>query len=157
MKRSAIQRKSPLRAKSRLRVAGHSEVAETKRNIQALLRAGVIARDKGCVLRNVRLCGGEVGYAVLQADHLISRANSATYADMRLVVCVCVSCHAWKSLGGNHRKAQYDALVKTLISPERVALWEACELDSWRPTRTGAYDWKLAEVALQRELKHCFA
>jgi hypothetical protein len=49
-----------------------------------------------CILRNIRHCGGEPGFTfledgvigkvVLQADHLITRANSATYADSRLVV-----------------------------------------------------------------------
>jgi len=46
------------------------------------------------------------------------------------------------------RKAQYDTLVRALLSPERVRLWDACERDSWRPSRTGIYDWKLAE-------RHC--
>jgi hypothetical protein len=136
----------------RLRVEGHSEVSETKRNIQALLREIVIARDKGCILRNVRHCGGDVGFAGIQADHLISRANSATYADPHLVVCVCRPCHAWKSLGGNLRKAQYDALVRTLLLADRVSLWDRRETDSWRPARTGAYDWKLAEIALKQQL-----
>ena len=62
---------------------------------------------------------------MLQADHLITRGNNATYAALRLVVCLCMSCHGWKSLGSNRRKAQYDEWLKALISPERVALWEA--------------------------------
>ena len=72
---------------------------------------------------------------MLQADHLITRANPVIYADMRRVVCVCRDCHAWKSLGSNRNKAQYGALVKTLMSPERIALWEAGGRDGWRPTR----------------------
>src|SRR5829696_4299006 len=96
----------------RLRLQSHSETAEIKREIQAVARDIVIARDGGCVLRNVRRCGGEPGFAVLQADHLITRSNSGTYADTRLIVCLCKSCHAWKSLGGNAGKTQYDALVK---------------------------------------------
>jgi hypothetical protein len=152
MKRTALRRKTGLKRGSKLRVAGKSEVSETKRNIQALLRDIVIERDGGCILRGVRLCGGDKGYAVLQADHLISRANSATYADPRLVVCVCRPCHAWKSLGGNLRKAQYDALVRALLPADRVALWDRCEADSWRPQRTRAYDWKLAEIALKAQL-----
>jgi hypothetical protein len=155
MKRGGfLQRKTPLRSHAKLRVAGHSGTADIKRSIQALLRAGVMARDKGCILRNVRHCNGLPGIpgVVLQADHLITRANSATFADLRLVVCVCRSCHAWKSLGGNMRKAQYDALVRELLPRERVILWDRCERDSWRPVRTSAYDWKLAEVALRTEL-----
>jgi hypothetical protein len=38
--------------------------------------------------------------------------------------------HGWKSLGSNRNNAQYDALVKTIIEPERFMLWEACEQDS---------------------------
>jgi len=155
MKRGGfLPRRTPLRSHTKLRVVGHSEVSEIKQRIQDLLRAIVIIRDGGCFLRELRHCNGLPGIpgVVLQADHLITRANSATFADLRLVVCVCRSCHAWKSLGGNLRKAQYDARIKTLLSPERVALWEACEADSWRPTRKYGTDWRLAELALQSEL-----
>jgi hypothetical protein len=55
------------------------------------------------------------------------------------------------------RKAQYDKLVRALLSPERVRLWDACERDSWRPSRTGIYDWKLAEAALRAELANLLA
>jgi len=109
----------------------------------------VIARDKGCILAKYRHCADPV----LQADHLITRANSATYADSRLVVCVCRSCHAWKSLGSNRNKAQYDELIKTILPPDRVGLWERCERDSWRPHRQYTYDWKLALAALKQELR----
>jgi hypothetical protein len=159
MKRSAsLQRKTPLKGGgflkrgTRLAVKGSSDAATIKDSIQSLLRDIVIIRDGGCILRNVRHCNGIEGQAVLQADHLITRANSATFADHRLVVCVCRSCHGWKSLGSNQRKAQYDELVKTLIEPERVALWETCERDSWRPHRTSTNDWKLQEVYLKAKL-----
>lgn len=141
-----------MKARAALKAMSDSPSAVSKRNIQALLREYVILRDGGCILRNVRRCGGDIGYAVLQADHLITRSNSATYADSRLVVCVCKPCHAWKSLGNNRRKAEYDTLVKTLLPSERVALWEACERDDWRPNRAGAYDWQVAEAALRHEL-----
>src|SRR6185437_11487175 len=143
---------TPLKVKTSLSTYGKSETATLKQEIQRLLREIVIKRDGGCILRNVRHCGGTVGSAVLQADHLITRSNSATYADSRLVTCVCRSCHYWKSVGSNRRKAEYDALVKTILPKERVALWERCEMDSWRPTRKGAYDWQLAIVALKQEL-----
>jgi hypothetical protein len=71
------------------------------------------------------------GELVLQADHLITRASNATYADTRLIVCVCKGHHGWKKW---HEK-EYEALVRTLISPERVALWKRCEEDSWRTCR----------------------
>lgn len=169
MKRTAPKRKTGLkRGTKRLRVAGVSDTAETKRNIQALLREIVIRRDGGCIFRlpkyientsyaqtGVPPCNGyrNDGQLVLQADHLISRSNSATYADSRLVVCVCKGHHGWKSLGSNLRKKQYDAIVRQLLSPERVALWDKCEADSWRAVRTSACDWKLAEVALEAQLE----
>jgi hypothetical protein len=43
-------------------------------------------------------------------------------------------------LRNNLRKAQYDAIVKTIIQLGHVALWEALERDSWRPQRTTLYD-----------------
>ncbi len=135
-----------------MRVTGSSDTAKTKEHIQALLRAIVILRDGGCILRNVRHCNGVEGQAVLQADHLITRSNSATFADHRLVVCVCKSCHFWKSVGSNKNKAQYDDLVKSIIEPERVALWETCEKDSWRPHRTSSMDWKLQAAYLKTKL-----
>lgn len=146
-----------------LRIAGKSEVSEIKRHIQALLRAIVIVRDGGCILRaRFRLiaqnvippCNGydKSGNLVLQADHLISRSNAATYADSRLVVCVCKGHHAWKSLGGNARKKQYDEIVRSLLPADRVALWDAAERDSWRPSRHFKSDWLVAKVVLEREL-----
>jgi hypothetical protein len=68
------------------------------------------------------------------------------------VVCVCKAHHAWKSLGSNLRKKQYDELVRQVLPPERVKLWDTCERDSWRPHRAYAADWKLAEAALKSEL-----
>lgn len=134
--------------RSRLRLAGKSTVSEMKRTIQFLAREIVIKRDGGCILRKYRHCNDHV----LQADHLITRSNSATYADTRLIVCVCRSCHAWKSLGGNLRKGQYDALVKTILPKERVELWERAEQDSWRPTPMRSNDWLLSIVALNKEI-----
>jgi hypothetical protein len=62
------------------------------------------------------------GELILQADRLITRTNAETYADARLIVCICRDHHAWKSLGGNARKSEYDQLVRTLIA---AALAEA--------------------------------
>jgi hypothetical protein len=149
MKRSGyIPRRTPLRAK------GTSDTAVLKKRIQALLREIVMLRDGGCVLRNIR-CGHVLGTPgiVFQAEHLIERSNSATYADSRLVVCICKNCHGWKHFKKSNHD-QYDALVKTVISPERVALWDRCEKDSWRPHRTSAMDWKLVEAALEQELRN---
>lgn len=159
MKRTQLERRTPITRKTRLRVKGHSETADLKEEIQNLVRAIVILRDGGCILRDVHLpfvpeCNGykETGELILQADHLISRANSATYADTRLIVCVCKGHHGWKSVGSNKNKEHYDLLVRGLLSDDRVALWDRCESDSWRPHRAYAADWKLSITALRQEL-----
>src|SRR5665647_1298403 len=141
-----MQRGGFLKRKTGLRVKGHSEVTETKDRIQDLVREIVIKRDGGCILRDVQGVSQCNGYRkdsqlVLQADHLITRANSATYADTRLIVCVCKGHHGWKKW----HEREYNALVRTLLSPERVKLWDDCERDSWKPHRTTAYDWNMVE------------
>src|SRR5258708_34851868 len=81
---------------------GQSEVALCKDRIQDLLRAIVIKRDGTCFLVNYPQAGGcggvtKMGVLILQADHLITRAHSATYGDSRNVVCVCKNHHFfWK-------------------------------------------------------------
>lgn len=144
-----MKRGGYLKRNTKLRIAGTSDTAEDKRRIQFLLREIVIERDKVC-----QRCGIEYGTprVVFQCDHLISRSNSATYADSRLCVLLCQPCHAWKSLGSNLRKAQYDHEMKAKLPKERVALWEAAEQDSWRPTRKYASDWKIHILALEQEL-----
>jgi hypothetical protein len=148
--------------RTKLRVKGISDVSQIKSDIQDVVRDIVIARDRVCILSDygrfygsgIPNCNGYAkdGHLILQADHLIERSNSATYADTRLIVCVCIGHHGWKHFKkSNHDR--YDQLIKQLISPERVALWEACEKDSWRPVRTSKYDWGLALVALHHELK----
>lgn len=145
---------SPRRKK--LRLVGHSTVADQKKEIQRLVREIVIIRDGGCIFRDKvwHNCTGwaKDGHLILQADHLISRSNSATFADTRLIVCVCKGIHGWKSVGANLRKAQYDEMVREILPTDRLKLWERCEKDSWRPTRTGASDWKLAIISLNQEL-----
>ena len=153
-RRTGLQRYTPLTSKSRLNAEGKSDSAKVKRDIQAELRRIVIARDGGCILRgsyDAPACGGfdKDDNLILQADHLITRANSATFADPRLVVCVCKAHHGWKSIGGNARKAEYDKLVRTLLPPDRVELWNKCERDSWKPVRTSSTDWRI-ELAYLR-------
>lgn len=154
MKRSSFKVKSPKPLKrGRLRVKGHSEVNDLKDEIQRLVREIVMIRDGGCILRNYRRCGGELGQAVMQADHLITRSNSATYADTRLIVCLCQPCHGgWKKW----HKEDYDRLVKSILSKDRVALWEACEADN-TPHHKTSYDWKLYIIQLKNELKDLLA
>jgi hypothetical protein len=131
--------------RTKLRIAGHSTVSEQKREIQSIVRSIVILRDGGCILRKIRYCEDPV----LQADHLITRSNSATYADTRLIVCLCRSCHGWK----HWNEKQYDELVKRILPKDRVDLWDRCLKDSWRPMRTSSQDWKMAILYLKNELK----
>ena len=102
-----------------------SETSGTKKRTQALLRQGRISRDGGCILRGKRYCNGlpgVPGVVVLQADHLITRQNNAIFADIQVVVCLCKHYHSWNLPAVHIRKARYDQLVKTLLSPDRVVL-----------------------------------
>ena len=133
-----------------LRFSSLAPIAVLKRQIQALLREIVIKRDGGCFVRSLRLCGANsASGAILQADHLITRASSATFADSRLVVCVCKLCHFWKKW----HKEEYDRIVRSLLPADRVELWERADLTRYHPTRKDRYDWKLAIVALKQELR----
>ena len=151
MKRVGFKNKprKPLK-RTRLRVVGVSDTAELKKEIQSLVREIVMLRDKGCVLRFKRHCGGNLDTegVVIQADHLITRANSATFADTRLIVCICKSCHGWKRWNAN----MYDVLIREVISKARVKLWDKCEAGRYTYKREGAYDWRLEIVNLEREL-----
>lgn len=139
--------------RTKLNIAGHSTTAQLKNEIQYLLREIVIKRDKKCILFGTR-CRHEVGMegVVWQAEHLIERSNSATYADTRLVVLVCKNCHGWKHFKKSNHD-QYNEWVKGRLSKERVELWERCEKDSWRPVPTRSSDWQLAIVDLKNQLK----
>ena len=76
-------------------------VTKAKKRIQALLRQLAIARDGGCVLRNVCTeagqCGGRRGDGelILQAEHLVSRTRSVSFGDMRNIVCLCLVHHGY--------------------------------------------------------------
>ena len=135
--------RKPLRKKSK------NPASQAKERIQALLREIVIARDKGCILRFIRKCGGEVGEAVLQADHLVTRANSATFSDSRLVVCICRNCHGWKRWW----KEEYDELVKTILPKERVTLWERAEKERKTHKPHQGINWNTEEAYLKQELR----
>ena len=149
-----LARTTGLSAKTK-KLLDYNSTPAVKDRIQDLLRQIVIIRDGGCILRNVlgHNCNGfaKDGHLILQADHLLTRANSQTYADSRLVVCVCKGAHGWKSVGSNRNKDQYDALVRTVLPPDGVALWDACEQDSWRPNGNYRSDWLLAEAVLISE------
>jgi len=136
-----------LKRKTPQHVKGHSDTATIKAEIQNLVRDIVIKRDGGCIFRNsydVSSCNGFTkSYPprlILQADRLITRANTATYADTRLIVCVCKGHHGWKKW----HEREYNTLVKEMIGSEHAKLWERCEQDSWRPKRTSAMDWQFS-------------
>ncbi len=153
MRRTGFKKKQtkPMK-RGKLRVVGHSTTAEQKQEIQYLVREIVMKRDGGCILRNLpsHRCSGfskKDGHLILQADHLISRANSATYADTRLIVCICNGLHGWKKW----HEAEYNEMVRKVISKERVALWDRCEADR-RSHKTRKMDWKVEILALKQEL-----
>lgn len=130
-----------------------SETNLVKDEIQAFLREIVMRRDGGCILRTIRGCGAVLGDSgvVFQADHLIERSNSATYADSRLVVCVCKGCHGWKHFKKSNHD-EYDAMVRSLLPKERVELWDRCRATQWKPTRMFTSDWKKELAVLKQEL-----
>ncbi len=165
MKRTGFKQKLTVPMKrSRLRVAGVSSTAQDKKEIQRLVRLIVTHRDGGCILRNLRHCGGEatVEYVyeqvalvpkifsnnIIQADHLVTRANSATYADTRLIVCLCKGCHMWKK----YHEAEYNKLVRTQLPNDRKLLWDKCE-EQRHAHKTKKMDWKLEIINLKNELK----
>lgn len=139
--------------RKKLRIKGISSTSQIKDEIQAVIRQIVIKRDKKCILYGIR-CNHEYGVndegVVWQAEHLVERSNSATYADLKLVVLVCKNCHGWKHFKKSNHD-QYDEWVKQVIGKDRVAHWERCVKQSWRPTKV---DWKLTLVALKQELKN---
>jgi hypothetical protein len=77
------------------------------------------------------------GHLILQADHLIKRANGATYAVTRLIVCVCKGHHGWKKWN----EARYNEIVRTLLPPDRVAHWDKAHAARYQPTRMFTSDW----------------
>lgn len=126
-----------------------SETNDLKDEIQYTLREIVILRDKKCILYGKR-CYNKIGDEgiVWQAEHLIERSNSATYADTRLVVLVCKNCHGWKHFKKSNHD-QYDEWVRESLSPERVAHWDRCKILKWTSSKV---DWKLELLVLKQEL-----
>lgn len=153
LKRTAFKRSLNQLKRTKLHVAGHSDTAIDKKEIQRLLREIVILRDKKCILYGIR-CYHEFGITdvVWQAEHLVERSNAATFSDTRLVVLVCRNCHGWKHFKKSNHD-QYDIWVKSKLSPERVKLWERCEQDL-HAHRTTKVDLKLEIVALKQEYEN---
>lgn len=125
-----------------------------KDDIQEWVRLIVTKRDGGCILRDLRHCGAlaeviddkVVSDTTIQADHLVTRANGATFADTRLIVCLCKGCHGWK----HWHKDEYDDLIKTILPKPILKLWAKCEAD-YRAHKTKKMDWAMELVALKQE------
>ena len=157
MKKTPLHRYTPLKARqalkarARLRYRGVNEVSVIKEQIQAILRQIVILRDGGCWLRHypeAGKCGGyrKDGELILQAEHLHTRSNSVSFADHRLVVCICKRHHIyWKP----QYSSRYNELAEKFIGKERTKLWHRVKND-YSPHKI---DWKLELLAVQQELK----
>lgn len=149
MKRTGFKPKPRKTLKrTRIRVAGHSTTSELKREIQALLREIVIKRDGGCWLRHYPesgACGGRRGDGelILQAEHLHTRSNAASFSDPRLVVCICQRHHIYWKPQHSHR---YNELAEKFIGKERAMLWKRVREDH-RPHKV---DLKLELIALKQ-------
>lgn len=139
-----------LKRKTKIRIKGVSDTHDLKEEIQATARAIVIKRDGGCVLRHypkTGLCGAykKNGELILQAEHLNTRARMATFADTRLIVCLCQRHHIyWKPQHAD----EYFKLIKEIIGKERSALLERVQNDY----KAHKVDLKLELLALKKEL-----
>lgn len=155
LKRSGFRKakfgaKQPLR-RTKIRLVGQSTTAELKHDIQALLNSIVKLRDGGCILRThadvAGACGSRAtkdGHMILQAEHLITRRNAASFADTRLVVCLCERHHIfWKP----QHSDEYNTLVRKVIGPQRSALWTRVQEDR-SPHKQ---DLRLDKLALTQE------
>lgn len=142
--------------KKNLKLPGHESAADLKKEVQRLLRLVVIKRDGGCILRNYqdeminqyRECGPfrNDGEPVLQAEHLNSRANMISFADSRLVICLCMRHHFYYK---KQYPAEYFRLVYKHIGEERTKLLEKVSKDH-SPHKI---DLKMCIIALKQELK----
>ena len=150
MKRSPLKRKTPLRKQSQ------SPSALFKVQIQATLRQIVILRDGGCFLRNYqnkitpqyRECGGytNAGDLILQAEHLHTRSNAASFSDSRLVVCCCKRHHIFYK---PQHSAEYNELARDFIGKDNAKLWDRVKEDH----RAHKVDLALELVALKQQLR----
>lgn len=135
-----------------------SPVHLAKEEIQELARQVVIARDGGCIYRDVwqkhglSPCNGYAGednHLVLQADHLVSRGKNVGFADTRLIVCTCKGHHTAKTFDKSN---VYEPIIRELMGEERTKLWDKARKDRRMYHKT-AWDWQKEILALKQELK----
>jgi hypothetical protein len=135
--------------RTKIRVKGHSDTADLKDEIQSILRSIVIKRDGGCILRHYSeagVCGGyrKDGTLILQAEHLHTRANAASFSDSRLVVCICRNHHIFYK---PQHADEYYRFVRNHIGKQRSDLLTRVQ-DDRTPHKT---DLKLELIALKNE------
>lgn len=137
--------------RTRLKRESDSEVAVIKRDIQKELREGVIARDGGCFLRHFPEAGQcfdrrKDGELILQAEHLVTRSNSNTFADLRNAVCICRGHHLYFK---PQHSFLYWKLVERFLGDTRWRWFKLAEADK-KPYKV---DWKLSLLALKQEVE----
>jgi hypothetical protein len=129
-----------------LRKFSNSSVSKTKLRIQKLLTANVRVRDGGCIMRSYPETGRCSGYTA--ADHIISRVYSATYGDLRNVICLCQRHHIyWKP----SNPVLYWEVVKRYIGDAR-ARWIETAMKDRRTYSFTLWDWQKVEAALKNDL-----
>lgn len=153
MRRTGFKQKKTVPMKrSRLRVVGKSTSTELKKEIQALLRQLAIKRDKTCVLSKypeTGACGSytNAGNLILQAEHLNSRSNTATFGDMRNIVLLCQRHHIyWKP----QNSQKYWELIEKIIGKDRWNWYLRAKEDR----RAYKIDLQLTKIALEQDLKN---
>lgn len=151
MKKTPFKRHKKTLKRTRIRVKGHPETKDLKKEVQSLVRAIAIARDGGCVLRHFSeagKCGGvrSDGELILQAEHLLTRSNSGTFGDMRNIVCLCLRHHSFFKT--QHGKIYWE-LIRKHIGEKRWSWLKRAEQDR-TPHKV---DWKLAIIDLKNQLK----
>lgn len=123
-------------------------VSQLKKEIQARLRELAIERDGTCVVSKYQHllphahlhCGPrrKDGQLVLQAEHLVGRANSASYADMDNIVLLCMRHHFYF-------KQQHGALYWEIIRGH-IGEYRWNKVQSWEQDKTPHHmvtaDWR---------------
>lgn len=153
MRRTPLKRKVGLvsriglRRTKGLRMRGVSDSSVLRERIQAKLREAVIKRDKVCLLSGYP----ETGKCnqVMQCEHLISRSESSSFADLRNVVLLCSRHHIfWKP----QNSLRYWEIIEEMIGPERWD-WIQKMRKEQSAHRSVKIDWKLELLALESQIK----
>lgn len=129
-------------------------VSQVKKKIQAKLRENAIERDKTCIIGqnasllplNWRVCAPrrQDGEIIVQAEHLVGRANSASYADMDNIVLLCMRHHFYFK---TQHPALYWEIVRKYIGEKRWEKTQKWEHD-YTPHHFVASEWRMMLNAL---------